>query len=112
MLFYFQAVGDVQLFVDIGGQQAAGVFASHAQPPAFRSPSARASRPRARANRDITVPTGTPVTAPISLYDSPSSSRSTIASRNSAGNSSIARRSASRSTFSITTASGLGAVDS
>ena len=43
------------------------------------------SRLRARASRDITVPTGTSVTSLISLYDNPSSSRSTITSRNSSG---------------------------
>src|SRR5207253_7156335 len=37
------------------------------------SSSARRSRSRPRASRDITVPIGTPVTAAISLYESPSS---------------------------------------
>src|SRR5438552_915480 len=43
-------------------------------------------RSRARARRDITVPTGMPASSAISLYDRPSNSRSTITSRNSSGN--------------------------
>src|ERR1700688_1841169 len=54
-------------------------------------------RVRPRANRDITVPRETDVTSAISLYDIPSSSRSTSASRNTSGSSSSARRKVSLS---------------
>ena len=50
---------------------------------------------RARESLDITVPIGTLATSAISLYDSPSISRSTNASRNAAGSSSIALPSSS-----------------
>src|SRR5436190_20210246 len=55
-----------------------------------RRMASRRSRPR--ASRDITVPIGTSSAAAISLYDNPSSSRSTITSRKSAGSCSSAPR--------------------
>src|SRR6516165_3775957 len=53
---------------------------------------AERSMARARASRDMTVPTGTPVTSAISRYERSLISRSTIASRNGAGSSATSRR--------------------
>ena len=58
----------------------------------IRSLSERASLPRARASRDMTVPIGTSAASAISLYESPSISRITITSRNSSVSSSSAAR--------------------
>src|SRR5882757_3433820 len=61
---------------------------------------------RARESRDITVPTGTPVTSAICLYDNSSSSRSTNVSRNGSGNRRIIARTSSISLWRNTAASG------
>src|SRR5260221_104387 len=57
----------------------------------MRRPSEDASRLRARASRDMTVPIGTPVIWLISRYDSSCSSRNTMTSRNSGGRLATAR---------------------
>src|ERR1700760_1931057 len=61
---------------------------------------------RARASRDITVPTGTPVISAICLYDNSSSSRSTNVSRNGSGSRRVIDRTASISLWRNTAVSG------
>ena len=76
--------------------------------PCIRSSAIQALRSmqRARASRDITVPTGTPTTSAISRYDKSLISRSTIASRNGSGSSATSRRIVSASHWRIIAASG------
>jgi hypothetical protein len=69
---------DVELVVEIGLQQV-----GRGSPRSLSCGAARRSRAaaRAHASRDITVPSGTSMTAAISLYVRPSISRRTIISR-------------------------------
>src|SRR5450756_1000196 len=89
--FEFQAVDGIKFAIDVGVEQPAEVSAIHTVP--FRLNESCNCR-RARARRDMTVPTGTAATSAISLYERPSSSRSTSASRNSSGKVSSAARKA------------------
>src|ERR1700675_2760475 len=108
MLFDFNAAHQIQLSIHVSVEKHLSIVATHAAPPWRALPrSAICNRLRARASLDITVPKGTPAIPPISLYDKPSNSRSTIASRNSTGRSSSAWRSISLSTLRSRSASGL-----
>src|SRR5712692_8316348 len=69
------------LAVEQGMEQDFGFGASHVGSPSSAIHAFR-SMDRARARRDITVPTGAPTTLAISRYDKSLISRSTIASRN------------------------------
>src|SRR6185437_13663489 len=87
-----------QLVVDECVDHRQAVGAAHRHPASLTpAPSATASRRRARARRDITVPIGTPTTSLISRYDKSCTSRSTITSRNSGGSADTARSSSARS---------------
>ena len=78
-----------QLSIQIGIDLELHFVVGH-RTPLRSAENARCNRSRARARRDMTVPSGTPVTSPISLYDIPSSSRRMMTSRNSRGSSSMA----------------------
>src|SRR4030095_2593278 len=89
--FQFQAPDQIQFTVEVAGNQVLRLLPAHLRPPgAGDDPGLAASRLRARARRDITVPGGRSVRAAISLYDRPSTSRRITTSRNSTGNSSKA----------------------
>src|SRR5690242_4775037 len=111
MALHFEAAHKVQLPIDISMDQLLYLAADHARA-SLGLASSFCSRARARASRDITVPTGTAVTSAISLYDRPSISRRITISRNSAGNSSSARRTRSPRTAASRIASGLGLLES
>src|SRR4029077_19591549 len=89
----------VELLVQVGVQPVADVRAVHVHDScACRRYCSRSLR--ARARRDITVPSGMPAMAAISLYDRPSSSRRTTASRNSSGSRSSAALTSRFASFS------------
>src|ERR1700687_3492955 len=72
--------------VGVGSDQRCRFVAIHRTPVKARSQrryisGERGSKPRARASRDITVPTGMSVMRAISLYDNSSSSRKIMTSR-------------------------------
>src|SRR6266700_4849872 len=81
----------IELAVEEGMEQNFGFVAGHVGGPSSAIHAFR-SMDRARAKRDITVPTGTPTTSAISRYDKSLTSRSTIASRNELGSSATRRR--------------------
>src|SRR4029078_7233920 len=85
------AVPAIELAVEEGVKQDFGFCASHVGSPSSAIHAFR-SMERARAKRDITVPTGAPTTSAISRYDKSLISRSTIASRNGSGSSATRRR--------------------
>src|SRR5713226_6389956 len=88
---HLQIQNQVQLPVDESVNQFLRFPAVHALTPLVIGPESRScSLARARANRDITVPTGIDAIMAISLYDRSSISRKMITSRNSGGNSSMA----------------------
>src|SRR5437899_1834135 len=90
-LFHFQAPDQIQGAVEITVNQVLSILTTHFRPPgATDKPSLAASRLRARARRDITVPSGRSARSAISLYDRPSNSRRITTSRYSTGNSSRA----------------------
>src|ERR1700734_1480272 len=99
MRFHLAGVPGVEFAVDQRVQQHLAVEAVHGDvPPAACNGEASAefhaarSIERARANRDITVPTGMRAAAAISSYDRSLTSRNTMASRNGCGRSAIKRR--------------------
>src|SRR5947209_386027 len=90
VLFNSQTADHVQFIVEIAVEQVLYLVTVQRRPPWASAVRQCCSRLRARARRDMTVPSGTSVMAAISLYDSPSSSRSTTTSRNSTGKASRA----------------------
>ncbi len=85
----------VELAVDQRMQQDFAFGAVHDTAPGVEPSApfhAARSIERARASRDITVPTGTPATSAISWYDNSLTSRSTMASRNGCGSAATSRR--------------------
>lgn len=77
----------VEFAIEIGVDVAVDSLAGHSTPSTLGSAfNSSRSRSRPRAMRDITVPIGTCTTDAISLYDMPSISRRTMASRKSTGN--------------------------
>src|SRR4029077_2726836 len=81
----------VKLVVDQRVDQDFRVGAVHGADPSSTFQRAR-SIERARASRDITVPTGTPTTSAISRYDRSSIWRRTTTSRNGCGSAAMRRR--------------------
>src|SRR4051812_20973276 len=81
MCFDVAGARHVEFAVDQAMQKHLCFIARHC---AFSSIASHAARniERARASRDITVPTGTPAISAISLYERSLTSRSTIVSRN------------------------------
>src|SRR5690349_12642956 len=90
--FHFRRAHEIQLVGRVGIEKVSSGFAVHSKTSPRYAASNSFNLSRARESRDITVPIGTPITAATSLYESPSISRSTTASRNSSGSDSIARR--------------------
>src|SRR6185503_13617165 len=89
MRFQLPSIARRELSIQIGIDLKLHIVVGH-RTPLRSAESARCNRSRARASRDMTVPSGTPVTSPISLYDIPSSSRRMMTSRNSRGRLSMA----------------------
>src|SRR6266478_2165773 len=91
VLLDLQRSAQIELVVHVGVDQPLRLGAIHDALPACsrRATAARSCR-RARESRDITVPMGTRAMSAISLYESPSISRSTKTSRNSTGSASTA----------------------
>src|SRR5215831_5330568 len=75
------ASDDVSCSIDICVEQVVYLVTVHRRPPCACDASQCCSRWRARAKRDMTVPSGTSAIAAMSLYDNPSSSRKIMASR-------------------------------
>src|SRR5437588_5098000 len=93
MALHLQIRNQIQLAVYESVNQSLGFPAVHRPTPLVVSPESNScSLERARANRDITVPTGIDAITEISLYDRSSISRKMITSRNSGGSSSMAFR--------------------
>src|SRR5689334_17221868 len=91
MVLYLQVPNQTQLAVYESVNQFLCFPTIHAPTPLILGPeSSSCSLERARAKRDITVPTGIDAIVEISLYDRSSISRKMITSRNSGGNSSMA----------------------
>src|SRR5579864_217792 len=91
MVLHLQVPNQTQLAVYESVNQFVCFPTLHAFTPLVLGPeSSCCSLERARANRDMTVPTGIEAISAISLYDMPSISRKMTTSRNSGGNASMA----------------------
>src|SRR5882672_7043809 len=89
VLLDLQRSAQIELVVHVGVDQPLRLGAVHdALPACSRQATVACSCLRARESRDITVPIGMRATSAISLYESPSISRSTKTSRNSTGSAS------------------------
>src|SRR5467141_2205737 len=90
VLLDLERSAQIELVVHVGVDQLLGLGAVHDALPCWRPATAACSCLRARDSRDITVPMGMCAMSAISLYESPSISRSTKTSRNSTGSASTA----------------------
>src|SRR5262249_11428330 len=106
MGLHVMGMAGIELIVDERVQQHFGFVAGHFGCPSAASQASR-SMERARARRDITVPTGAPTTSAISRYDRSLISRSTITSRNTSGSAATKPLIVSASNLPSTAASGV-----
>src|SRR5207249_4566425 len=88
--FNRQAADHVPCIVELPVEQVLSLVTVQRRAAEARAARHCCSRLRARARRDMTVPSGTSVMAAISVYDTPSSARSTTISRNATGKASSA----------------------
>src|SRR5262245_38003750 len=105
-----QRIGRIELTVHIGMNEQGSVIrgSRHTQVRhAWSVLIASIKRRLVRANRDITVPMGMPMTSAISRYSSPWTSRRISTSRNSTGKAATAASSRIASTLAISADSGL-----
>src|SRR5262245_33184137 len=105
-----QRVGRIELTVHIGMNEQGSVIGGSRHTQVRHQWSvliASIKRRLVRANRDITVPMGMPMTSAISRYSSPWTSRRISTSRNSMGKAAIAASSRIASTLAISADSGV-----